>query len=176
MSGPRKLAALGCRSLGITNRAAKGRSAVWTEGEVVRLFKRSWREGYHGLGAVIAPNVGRADIRPHAPDRFHDNWQSEFLGFAYAAIGAPVAANASVCRFARSAGPVFCSTKIQDNRGAAVCSPPPDTSPPPSGLPRANLSLAVEAVVSGIYSGLGATRRCVQRVMAAGASEDEVKA
>jgi hypothetical protein len=99
-------------SLGITNRAAKGRSAVWTEGEVVRLFKRSWREGYHGLGAVIAPNVGRADIRPHAPDRFHDNWQSEFLGFAYAAIGAPVAANASVCRFARSAGPVFCSQKM----------------------------------------------------------------
>jgi hypothetical protein len=86
-------------SLGITNRAAKGRSAVWSE-------------GYHGLGAVIAPNVGRADIRPHAPDRFHDNWQSEFLGFAYAAIGAPVAANASVCRFARSAGPVFCSQKM----------------------------------------------------------------
>jgi hypothetical protein len=56
----RKLAALGyCvrdadPSLGITNRAAKGRSAVWTEGEVVRLFKRAWREHYYGLGAVIA--------------------------------------------------------------------------------------------------------------------------
>jgi hypothetical protein len=56
----RKLAALGyCvrdadPSLGITNRAAKGRSAVWTEGEVVRLFKRAWREGYRGLAAVIA--------------------------------------------------------------------------------------------------------------------------
>jgi hypothetical protein len=56
----RKLAALGyCvrdadPSLGITNRAAKGRSAVWTEGEVVRLFKRAWRNGYHGLAAVIA--------------------------------------------------------------------------------------------------------------------------
>src|SRR5262249_12246063 len=43
----RKLAALGyCvrdanPSLGITNRAAKGRSASWTEGEAVRLFKRS---------------------------------------------------------------------------------------------------------------------------------------
>lgn len=41
-------------SLGIRNRSAPGRSAVWTEGEVVRLFKRAWRDGYHGLGAVIA--------------------------------------------------------------------------------------------------------------------------
>jgi hypothetical protein len=56
----RKLAALGyCvrdadPSLGLTNRAAKGRSAVWTEGEVVRLAKRAWRDSYHGLAAVIA--------------------------------------------------------------------------------------------------------------------------
>jgi hypothetical protein len=56
----RKLAALGyCvrdadPSLGIINRAAKGRSAVWSEGEVVRLYKRAWRERYYGLGAVIA--------------------------------------------------------------------------------------------------------------------------
>jgi hypothetical protein len=41
-------------SLGITNRAAKGRSAVWSEGEVVRLYKRAWRERYYGLGAAIA--------------------------------------------------------------------------------------------------------------------------
>jgi hypothetical protein len=41
-------------SLGVRNRAAKGRSAVWTEGEVVRLYKRAWRERYYGLGAVIA--------------------------------------------------------------------------------------------------------------------------
>ena len=56
----RKLAALGyCvrdtdPSLGIINRAAKGRSAVWIEGEVVRLFKRAWRERYYRLAAVIA--------------------------------------------------------------------------------------------------------------------------
>lgn len=54
------LAALGyCRrdedpSLGVRNRAAKGRSETWTEGEVVRVFKRAWRSGYHGLAAVIA--------------------------------------------------------------------------------------------------------------------------
>src|ERR1700746_724263 len=41
-------------SLGIRNRSAPGRSAVWSEGEVVRLFKRAWRDGYHGLAAVIA--------------------------------------------------------------------------------------------------------------------------
>jgi hypothetical protein len=32
----------------------QGRSAVWTEGQVVRLAKRAWRDGYHGLAAVIA--------------------------------------------------------------------------------------------------------------------------
>jgi hypothetical protein len=42
-----------------------------------------------------------------------------------------------------------------------VGQPLPDTLPPPSGLPRADLSLAVEAVIVGIYSDLGATRRCV---------------
>jgi integrase len=41
-------------SLGVRNRAAPGRSATWTEGEVVRLYKRAYREGYHGLAAAIA--------------------------------------------------------------------------------------------------------------------------
>jgi hypothetical protein len=41
-------------SLGVRNRAAPGRSATWTEGEVVRLYKRAVRDGYHGLAAVIA--------------------------------------------------------------------------------------------------------------------------
>jgi hypothetical protein len=41
-------------SLGIMNSAPRGRSATWGEGEVVRLAKRSWRSGYHGLAAVIA--------------------------------------------------------------------------------------------------------------------------
>lgn len=41
-------------SLGVRNRAAKGRSDTWAEGEAVRLYKRAWRDGYHGLAAVIA--------------------------------------------------------------------------------------------------------------------------
>lgn len=41
-------------SLGVRNRAAPGRNLIWSEGEVVRLFKRAWRMGYYGLAAVIA--------------------------------------------------------------------------------------------------------------------------
>jgi integrase len=41
-------------SLGIRNTAAAGRSATWTEGEAVRLFKQAWRDGYFGLAAIIA--------------------------------------------------------------------------------------------------------------------------
>jgi integrase len=41
-------------SLGVRNSAAPARSATWAEGEVVRVAKRAWRMGYHGLTAVIA--------------------------------------------------------------------------------------------------------------------------
>ena len=41
-------------SLGVRNTAAAGRSDTWAEGEAVRLFKCAWREGYHGLAAIIA--------------------------------------------------------------------------------------------------------------------------
>jgi hypothetical protein len=41
-------------SLGVRNRAAPGRSETWAEGEVVRLYKRAFRNGYHGLAAAIA--------------------------------------------------------------------------------------------------------------------------
>jgi hypothetical protein len=41
-------------SLGVRNRAAPGRNLQWSEGEVVRVAKRAWRLGYHGLAAVIA--------------------------------------------------------------------------------------------------------------------------
>src|SRR5262249_18593529 len=40
--------------LGVRNKSAPGRNLKWTEGEVVRVFKRAWRMGYHGLAAVIA--------------------------------------------------------------------------------------------------------------------------
>lgn len=41
-------------SLVVRNRAAKGRSTVWSEGEVVRLVKAAWRAGHRGLAAAMA--------------------------------------------------------------------------------------------------------------------------
>ncbi|WP_139315144.1 hypothetical protein [Mongoliimonas terrestris] len=41
-------------SLGVRNSAAPGRSATWSDGEIARLAKRAWREGYRGLAAALA--------------------------------------------------------------------------------------------------------------------------
>lgn len=41
-------------SLGVRNKAAKGRGETWSEGEAVRLVKTAWRAGYHGLAAALA--------------------------------------------------------------------------------------------------------------------------
>ncbi len=54
-------------SKGIRNRQPLARSDRWFEGEVVRLAKRAWRDGYHGLAAVIAVTwdtmMSPADVR-----------------------------------------------------------------------------------------------------------------
>lgn len=41
-------------SLSVSNHAAPGRSAIWSEREAARLVKTAWRKGYHGLAAVLA--------------------------------------------------------------------------------------------------------------------------
>ena len=41
-------------SLTIRNRAPKGRNAIFTEGEVVRLIKLAWRMNHRGLACIIA--------------------------------------------------------------------------------------------------------------------------
>jgi hypothetical protein len=41
-------------SLTIRNRAPKGRDAIFTEGQVVRLVKRGWRMNHRGLACIIA--------------------------------------------------------------------------------------------------------------------------
>lgn len=41
-------------SLAVRNSAPKGRRQQWTEGEAVRLVKRAWRMGFHGLAAAMA--------------------------------------------------------------------------------------------------------------------------
>ena len=41
-------------SFAIRRETPKGRSATWEEGEVVRLVKEAWRQGYCGLACIIA--------------------------------------------------------------------------------------------------------------------------
>ena len=41
-------------SLGVRNTAAPGRQETWSEGEVVQLFKRAWRDECYGLAALMA--------------------------------------------------------------------------------------------------------------------------
>ena len=41
-------------SLTIRNRAPKGRNAIFTEGQVVRLVKRAWRMNHKGLACIMA--------------------------------------------------------------------------------------------------------------------------
>jgi hypothetical protein len=41
-------------SLARANTAPKPRKEVWAEGEVVRLVKTAWRQGYYGLATLIA--------------------------------------------------------------------------------------------------------------------------
>jgi hypothetical protein len=41
-------------SLTIRNKAPKGRTATFTEGEAVRLVKHAWRKGRHGLACIMA--------------------------------------------------------------------------------------------------------------------------
>ena len=38
----------------IRNAAPKGRSATWRPGEIARIGKEAWRQGYHGLAAILA--------------------------------------------------------------------------------------------------------------------------
>jgi hypothetical protein len=46
-------------SLGVRNTAAKGRSETWSEGEVVRLYKRAWRMAFPALAARKDRRSGR---------------------------------------------------------------------------------------------------------------------
>ena len=41
-------------SAGVRRKTPRGRSAVWHEGEVVRLVKGAWRNGFRGLACIVA--------------------------------------------------------------------------------------------------------------------------
>jgi hypothetical protein len=81
-------------SLGVRNRAAPGRSATWTEGEVVRLYKRAFRDGYHGLAAVIAvawaTQLSPGDVRALRASQLARNATGAVFFTARGKTGVPV--------------------------------------------------------------------------------------
>jgi integrase len=81
-------------SLGVRNRAAPGRSATWTEGEVVRLYKRAFRESYHGLAAVIAvawaTQLSPGDVRSLRASQLARNATGAVFFTARGKTGTPV--------------------------------------------------------------------------------------
>ncbi|TMJ79635.1 MAG: phage integrase family protein, partial [Alphaproteobacteria bacterium] len=81
-------------SLGVRNRAAPGRSATWTEGEVVRLYKRAYRDGYHGLAAVIgvawATQLSPGDVRTIRASQLARNSTGAVFFTARGKTGTPV--------------------------------------------------------------------------------------
>ena len=87
-------------SLGVRNRAAPGRSATWTEGEVARLFKRAWRDGYHGLAACIAvawsTQMSPGDVRALRASQLARNATGAMFFTARGKTGVPVGGALSV--------------------------------------------------------------------------------
>jgi hypothetical protein len=81
-------------SLGVRNRAAKGREAIWAEGEAVRMFKRAWRDGYHGLAACIAvawsSQLSPGDVRGLRASQLARNATGAMFFTARGKTGVPV--------------------------------------------------------------------------------------
>lgn len=83
-------------SLGVRNTAAAGRSATWTEGEVVRLVKGAWRAGYRGLAAAVAvmwdTQLSPVDVRTLTPGQLARTAVGAAFFTERAKTGAPVGA------------------------------------------------------------------------------------
>jgi hypothetical protein len=81
-------------SLGVRNRAAPGRQETWTEGEAVRMFKRAWRDGYHGLAACIAvawsTQLSPGDVRALRASQLARNATGAMFFTARGKTGVPV--------------------------------------------------------------------------------------
>ena len=86
-------------SLGVRNRAAKGRDKTWNEGEVVRLAKRAWRMGFHGLAAVIATawdtQLNPGDVRALTASQLATAGHGELFFTERGKTGKPVGAGLS---------------------------------------------------------------------------------
>jgi hypothetical protein len=79
-------------SLGIRRKTPTPRSAVWTEGEAVRLVKGAWRMGYHGLAALLAiawdTQLAPIDCRRLTPAQMTRNGQRVTFAVGRAKTGA----------------------------------------------------------------------------------------
>jgi hypothetical protein len=79
-------------SLGVRNVEPEPRQSVWEHGEVVRLAKAAWRNGYRGLAALIAvawdTQLSPVDVRKLTPaDREGDTFNVKRAKTGRAAIG-----------------------------------------------------------------------------------------
>jgi hypothetical protein len=79
-------------SLGIRRKTPTPRSAVWLEGEAVRLVKGAWRMGYHGLAALLAiawdTQLAPIDCRRLTPAQMTRNGQRITFAIDRAKTGA----------------------------------------------------------------------------------------
>lgn len=87
-------------SLAVRNRAAKGRSETWAEGEVARVAKRAWRMGYYGLAAVIAVSwdtqLSPGDVRALRASQMASGFLGETFFTERGKTGVPVGGMLSV--------------------------------------------------------------------------------
>jgi hypothetical protein len=79
-------------SLGIRRKTPTPRSAVWSEGEAVRLVKGAWRMGYRGLAALLAiawdTQLAPIDCRRLTPTQMTRNGQRVTFAIDRAKTGA----------------------------------------------------------------------------------------
>ena len=79
-------------SLGIRRKTPTPRSAVWSEGEAVRLVKGAWRAGYHGMAALLAiawdAQLAPIDCRRLTRDQMAPNGAAFMLDRAKTGIAA----------------------------------------------------------------------------------------
>lgn len=80
-------------SLSIRCKTAKPRSAIWREGEAVRLVKAAWRMGYRGLAAALAvawdTMLSPVDVRTLTRAQLHGDEDGPLFQLSRAKTGKP---------------------------------------------------------------------------------------
>ncbi len=93
LDGCRYCDAAGDPSLAIRRETPRARSAIWVEGEAVRLVKRAWRMGYHGLAAALAvawdTSLSPVDVRSITPATLFPDAQGPLITLDRTKTGRP---------------------------------------------------------------------------------------